>query len=171
MEDTCRKYNRTFVHIQSIGRYDSIGAACRRESDKKCTVRWRFCIFHCPRPPTEGGGGESSTLLCPTATLLFDLFLLVTYHERNLQPLAEGEFCNGTSFCLRQEPVSSYTSIRSGQNNGRQLALSSVIPQGKQNQPCVVNGLVLQVRTYCAHYNIRKTTTNSSTIGLSLIHI
>ena len=127
--------------------------------------RWRFCIFHCRRPPTEGGGGESSTLLCPTAALLFDLFLFVTYHERNLQPLAEGEFCNGTSFCLRQEPVSSYTSIRSGQNNGRQLALSSVIPQGKQNQPCVVNGLVLQVRTYCAHYNIRKTTTNSSTIG------
>ena len=72
--------------------------------------RWRFCIFHCPRPPTEGGGGESSTLLCPTATLLFDLFLLVTYHERNLQPLAEGEFCNGTSFCLRQEPVSSVAS-------------------------------------------------------------
>ena len=33
------------------------------------------------------------------------LFLLVTYHERNLQPLAEGEICNGTSFCLRQEPV------------------------------------------------------------------
>ena len=28
-----------------------------------------------------------------------------------------------------------------------------------------MNGLVLQVRTYCAQYNIRKTTTNSSTIG------
>ena len=29
----------------------------------------------------------------------------------------------------------------------------------------MVNGLVLQVRTYCAQYNIRKTTTNGSTIG------
>ena len=29
----------------------------------------------------------------------------------------------------------------------------------------MVNGLVLQVRTYCAQYNIRKATTNSSTIG------
>ena len=58
-----------------------------------------------------------------------------------------------------------YTSIRSGQNNRRQLALSSAIPQGKHNQPFTVYDLVLQVRTYCAQYNIRKTTTNSSTIG------
>ena len=38
VEDTCRTYYRTFVHIQSIGRYDSIGATCHRESDKKCTA-------------------------------------------------------------------------------------------------------------------------------------
>ena len=56
------------------------------------------------------------------------------------------------------------TSIRCGQNNRRQLTLSSAIPQDKHNQPCMVYGLVLQVRTYCAQYNIRKTTTNSSTI-------
>ena len=30
-----------------------------------------------------------------------------------------------------------YTSIRSGENNRRQLALSSAIPQGKHNQPCM----------------------------------
>ena len=41
-----------------------------------------------------------------------------------------------------------------------ELALSSAIPQGKHNQPCMVYGLVLQVRTYSAQYNIRKTTTN-----------
>ena len=64
-----------------------------------------------------------------------------------------------------------YTSIRSGQNNRRQLALSSAIPQGKHNQPCMVYGLVLQVRTYCAQYNIRKTTTNSSTIGALLLQV
>ena len=58
-----------------------------------------------------------------------------------------------------------YTSIRSGENNRRQLALSSAIPQGKHNQPCIVYGVVLQVRAYCAQYNIRQTTTNSSTIG------
>ena len=52
--------------------------------------------------------------------------------------------------------INNYTSIRSGQNNRRQLALSSAIPQGKHNQPCMVYGLVLQVRTYCAQYNIRK---------------
>ena len=52
----------------------------------------------------------------------------------------------------------------------RQLALSSAIPQGKHNQPCIVYGLVLQVRTYCAQYNIRKTTTNSSTIGKEKEH-
>ena len=63
-----------------------------------------------------------------------------------------------------------YASIRSGQNNRRQLALSSAIPQGKHNQPCMVNGLVLQVRTYCEQYNIRKTTTNSSTIGKEKDH-
>ena len=61
-----------------------------------------------------------------------------------------------------------YTFIRNGQNNRRQLALSSAIPQGKHNQPCMVYGLVLQVRAYCAQYNIRKTT-NSSTIGALLI--
>ena len=61
--------------------------------------------------------------------------------------------------------IYNYTSIRSGQNNRRQLALSSAIPHGKHDQPCMVHGLVLQVRTYCAQYNIRKTTTNSSTIG------
>ena len=37
----------------------------------------------------------------------------------------------------------------------------------RTNQPCMVYGLVPQVQTYCAQYNIRKTTTNS----LSLIHI
>ena len=51
----------------------------------------------------------------------------------------------------------------------RQLALSSAIPRGKHTQPCKVYGLVLQVRAYCAQYNIRKTTTNSSTIGALLI--
>ena len=34
----------------------------------------------------------------------------------------------------------------------------------------MVNGLVLQVRTYCAQYNIRTTTTNSSTIGKEKKH-
>ena len=38
------------------------------------------------------------------------------------------------------------------------------------NQPCMVYGLVLQVQTYCAQYNIRKTTTNSSTIGKEKDH-
>ena len=33
----------------------------------------------------------------------------------------------------------------------------------------MVYGLVLQVRMYCAQYSIRKTTTNSSTIGALLI--
>ena len=51
----------------------------------------------------------------------------------------------------------------------RQLALSSAIPQGKHNQPCMVHVLVLQVRTYCALQNIRKTTTNS-TIGKEKDH-
>ena len=110
VEDTCRKYNRTFVHIQSVGRYDSIGAACHRESDKKCTVGdfvSSIVLGHLPRAEAE-----SHRLDCPTATLPFDLFLLVTYHERNLQPLAEGEICNGTSFCLRQEPVSSLHALK-----------------------------------------------------------
>ena len=51
-----------------------------------------------------------------------------------------------------------------------ELALSSAIPQGKHNQPCMVHGLVLQVRTHCAQYSIRKTTTNSSTIGKEKDH-
>ena len=50
------------------------------------------------------------------------------------------------------------------------LALSSAIPEGKHNQPSMMYGLVLQVRTYCAQYNIRKTTTNSSTVGKEKDH-
>ena len=68
-----------------------------------------ICIFQRPGQYSEGeaeGHGLSPRL--GGATLLFYLFLLVTYHERNLQPLAEGEICNGTSFCLRQEPVTIY---------------------------------------------------------------
>ena len=73
-------------------------------------------------------------------------------------------------FQLFTKLFNNYASIRSGQNNRRQLALSCAIPQGKHNQPCMVYGLVLQVRTYCAQYNIRKTTTNSSTIGQEKDH-
>ena len=61
-----------------------------------------ICIFQRSGQYTEGeaeGHGLSPRL---GGALLF---LLVTYHEGNLQPLAEGEFCNGTGFCLRQEPV------------------------------------------------------------------
>ena len=107
VEDTCRTYYRTFVHIQSIGRYDSIGATCHRESDKKCTVGdfvSSIVLGHLPRAEAESHRLSSTPRPLSSSTL----FLLVIYHERNLQPLAEGEFCNGTSFCLRQEPVSSY---------------------------------------------------------------
>ena len=56
VEDTCRTYYRTFVHIQSIGRYDSIGATCHRESDKKCTVGdfvSSIVLGHLPRAEAE----------------------------------------------------------------------------------------------------------------------
>ena len=55
MEDTCRTYYRTFVH-KSIGRYDSIGATCHRESDKKCTVGdfvSSIILGHLPRAEAE----------------------------------------------------------------------------------------------------------------------
>ena len=45
-------------------------------------------------------------------------------------------------FQLFTKLFNNYTSIRSGQNDRRQLALSSEIPQGKHNQPCMVYGLV-----------------------------
>ena len=73
-------------------------------------------------------------------------------------------------FSTFNKTINNYTSVRSGQNNRRQFALSSAIPEGKHNQPCMVNGLVLQVRTYCAQNNIHKTTTNSSTIGKEKDH-
>ena len=38
-------------------------------------------------------------------------------------------------FQLFTKLFKNYTSIRTGQNNRRQLALSSAMPQGKQNQP------------------------------------
>ena len=82
VEDTCRTYYRTFVHIQSIGRYDSIGATCHRESDKKCTVGdfvSSIVLGHLPRAEAE-----SLRLSSAPRPLLFDLSLLVTYHERKL---------------------------------------------------------------------------------------
>ena len=89
VEDTCRTYYRTFVHIQSIGRYDSIGATCHRESDKKCTVG-DFVSFivlgHLSRAEAESYRLSSA----PRPLISSTLFLLVTYHKGNLQPLAEG---------------------------------------------------------------------------------
>lgn len=38
VEDTYGKNNRLSVHIQSVGEYDSVGATCHRERDKKCTA-------------------------------------------------------------------------------------------------------------------------------------
>ena len=68
-----------------------------------------ICIFQRPGQYTEGeaeGHALPSPRWCHSSSTLF---LLVTYHERNLQLLAEGEICNGTSFCLRQEPVTIVT--------------------------------------------------------------
>ena len=111
MEDTCRKYNRTFVHIQCIGRYDSIGATCHRKSDKKCTVEHfvsSIGLCHLPRAEAESHRLSSAPRPLFSSTSFSSLHIT----KGNLQPLAEGEFCNGTSFCLRQEPVSSVASTK-----------------------------------------------------------
>ena len=96
--------NQAFVHIRSIGRYDSRGTTCHWEIDKKRATGDLY--LPASRAIHRRWGGGSWTLPSPRwSHSSSTLFLLVTYHERNLQPLAEGEICNGTSFCLRQEPV------------------------------------------------------------------
>ena len=79
VEDTCRTYFRTFVHIQSIGRYDPIGATCHRESDKKCTVGdfvSSIVLGHLSRAEAESHRLSSA----PRPLISSTLFLLVTYH-------------------------------------------------------------------------------------------
>ena len=79
VEDTCRTYYRTFVHIQSIGRYDSIGATCHRESDKKCTVGdfvSSIVLGHLSRAEAESHRLSSA----PRPLISSTLFLLVTDH-------------------------------------------------------------------------------------------
>lgn len=83
VEDTCQEYNQPCVHIQSVGRYGSIGVSCHWESDKKRTVgdsslpksvatcgKWKRRVSDSPLPLP----------LWPLS--LSTLFSSFTYHER-----------------------------------------------------------------------------------------
>ena len=98
-------------------------------------------------------------MLSPTRTLTAKTVLIIRtrlmYHAARkveFQPFTVLLTADVFQFFIKL--FNNYTSIRSGENNRRQLALSSAIPQGKHNQPCIVYGVVLQIRTYCAQYNI-----------------
>ena len=71
---------------------------------------WRFVssivLGHLPRAEAESHRLYSAPRPLSSSTSFSSLHIT----KGNLQPLAEGEFCNGTSFCLRQEPVSSVAS-------------------------------------------------------------
>ena len=82
---------------------------------------WRFVssivLGHLPRAEAESHRLYSAPRPLSSSTSFSSLHIT----KGNLQPLAEGEFCNGTSFCLRQEPVSSEGTIRIQQADHRLL--------------------------------------------------
>ena len=72
--------NQAFVHIRSIGRYDSRGTTCHWEIDKKRTTGDLY--LPASRAIHRRWGGGSWTLPSPRwCHFSSTLFLLVTYHE------------------------------------------------------------------------------------------